>query len=255
MLGINPALHSDCTCGAQLDAGCRVGCLRSANRRTIIFADCGVRGGLGSASPQSADARPISILADLFRPFVGDRAQVAAHALFAAFGSLDRIVCASQSQLYRACGLDVDVAKMIVAARSLIEASLSESVRRSIVDPADPKLRSYLIAKVRTCPFEELHVIYTDLGKGFLAEEMIARGDDRAVEAGIVPIIRRAIDIGAANLLMFHNHPSRQPQPSKQDIAATQRLSMAASAVGLTILDHLIVAGNSVTSMRERGVM
>lgn len=157
--------------------------------------------------------------------------------------------------MIRACGPDVDIAQMIVAARSLIQASLNEAVRRSVVDPSDPKLRSYLISKLRTCQFEELHVIYADSVNGFLAEELIARGDAQAVETGIVPIVRRAIDLGAANLLMFHNHPSRHPQPSELDITATRQLSRAASAVGLRIMDHMIVAGNSITSMRERGLL
>jgi DNA repair protein RadC len=204
---------------------------------------------------ESPETRPISILADLITPFVGGRALVAAHALLSSLGSLDRILGASHAQLLRACGPHADLARMIVAARMLVEAALSERVQRTRVVPSDANLHSYLITKMWSCPHEELHTIFTNSDDGFLAEEMVARGDQRAVNAGIQAILRRAIDLGATKLLLFHNHPSRQPQPSEGDILATRQIATAAAAVGITIMDHMIVAGTQVTSMRERGHM
>ncbi|WP_242600516.1 JAB domain-containing protein [Erwinia billingiae] len=57
----------------------------------------------------------------------------------------------------------------------------------------------------------------------------------------------------AAAVIMSHNHPSFTPEPSKADIAITVRLQHVMELVGVRVIDHLIVAGNDVVSLAERG--
>jgi DNA repair protein RadC len=58
---------------------------------------------------------------------------------------------------------------------------------------------------------------------------------------------------GAAAILLFHNHPSGDPAPSADDIALTRRMMRAGDLMGITVLDHIIVAENRYASLRERG--
>jgi DNA repair protein RadC len=69
-------------------------------------------------------------------------------------------------------------------------------------------------------------------------------------------VFKPAILAGSAALLLAHNHPSGDPEPSAEDIALTRRLTAAGQLLGIEILDHLILgeAGRFV-SLRERGVM
>jgi DNA repair protein RadC len=69
-------------------------------------------------------------------------------------------------------------------------------------------------------------------------------------------VFKPAILAGSAALLLVHNHPSGDPEPSAEDIALTRRLAAAGQLLGIEILDHLILgeAGRFV-SLRERGVM
>jgi DNA repair protein RadC len=69
-------------------------------------------------------------------------------------------------------------------------------------------------------------------------------------------VFKPAILAGSAALLLVHNHPSGDPEPSAEDIALTRRLTAAGQLLGIEILDHLILgeAGRFV-SLRERGVM
>lgn len=68
--------------------------------------------------------------------------------------------------------------------------------------------------------------------------------------------MKPAILSGSAGLLLAHNHPSGDPEPSMEDIALTRRLAAAGSLLGIEILDHLILgeAGRFV-SLHERGVL
>ena len=60
----------------------------------------------------------------------------------------------------------------------------------------------------------------------------------------------RALLLGATNIIIFHNHPSGDPEPSKEDIRATKRLKAAGELLGVELIDHIIV-GNYYYSFRE----
>jgi DNA repair protein RadC len=194
-------------------------------------------------------------VADLLRPFAGDIAGDIARRLLTQFGSLNRALSVSDEQLIACLGDHRQIGERIVAARSLVQASLLEAVTRSSVDPDCPTLRQYLVARLRGRPYEELLVIFADEDSGFLAEERIATGGRDSVELQNRPLLRRALELGAHGMLLVHNHPSRNPWPSDQDIAATRKIFVLAQAVDLKLIDHLIVAGGNVCSMRELALL
>jgi DNA repair protein RadC len=69
-------------------------------------------------------------------------------------------------------------------------------------------------------------------------------------------VFKPAILAGAAALLLAHNHPSGDPEPSAEDIALTRRLVSAGQLLGIEVLDHLILGESGrFVSLRERGVL
>uniref|UniRef100_UPI003592F4B1 JAB domain-containing protein n=1 Tax=Bordetella genomosp. 9 TaxID=1416803 RepID=UPI003592F4B1 len=68
-------------------------------------------------------------------------------------------------------------------------------------------------------------------------------------------IVKAALAHNAAAIIMAHNHPSGNPEPSGADVTATGEVKTALQLVGVTLLDHLIVAGNAITSLAERHLM
>ena len=66
-------------------------------------------------------------------------------------------------------------------------------------------------------------------------------------------VFRAALESSAAALIVVHNHPSGNPEPSEEDVAITRQLVQAGRIMGIPVRDHLIVAGNAHTSMAERG--
>lgn len=68
-------------------------------------------------------------------------------------------------------------------------------------------------------------------------------------------VMKTAVLSNAASILVFHNHPSGQPEPSPEDIEVTNRLVKACDLMGIDLLDHLIVGDNSFISLKEKGYM
>lgn len=68
-------------------------------------------------------------------------------------------------------------------------------------------------------------------------------------------VFRPAILENAASIILLHNHPSGNPEPSGEDIAITRQIVEAGKVIGITVHDHIIIAGNSHTSFAERGLL
>jgi len=64
-----------------------------------------------------------------------------------------------------------------------------------------------------------------------------------------------AIKANAASIILVHNHPSGDPEPSADDIELTKRMSDAGELLGITVLDHVVVAKRGYVSLKERGVI
>lgn len=229
--------------------------IRNTNDSPVLFADSGIWSGSFPTLAADKKVRPASVLASLLVPFAGKSAEELAETLLVRFGAISRILSATDNQIIDACGRHGEVGHMIAGSRALVLAALKEVVTRSTVNPRDPNLKKYLALKFRDRPHEELHAIFVDSNVGFLAEELVSIGSVGSVEARISTIMRRAIELGAAGIFLVHNHPSSNPMASMEDIKATQQIVTVARALDVEILDHLIIAGNVVVSMRELGLL
>jgi DNA repair protein RadC len=68
-------------------------------------------------------------------------------------------------------------------------------------------------------------------------------------------ILKRALLANAAAIILYHNHPSGDPTPSREDREFTRRLASAAEAVGIRLLDHFVVGTAGAVSFRESGLL
>ncbi len=66
-------------------------------------------------------------------------------------------------------------------------------------------------------------------------------------------VFKPAVILGAASVILVHNHPSGDPSPSQEDLEVTKRLADAGRILGITVLDHLIIGDNCYFSFKERG--
>ena len=68
-------------------------------------------------------------------------------------------------------------------------------------------------------------------------------------------VFRPAVRSGAAAVIVAHNHPSGDPEPSAEDIAVTERLLKASKIMGIRMLDHIIIGSGRYVSLREEGII
>ena len=122
---------------------------------------------------------------------------------------------------------------------------------QALNDPA--QVRHWLRTELRDRPREIFGCLYLDARHRLIRyEELFAGGLDSAdVHPRVV--VQQALRHQAAAAILVHNHPSGHPEPSAADHALTLRLKQALALVDIHVLDHFIVAGNSVTSFAERG--
>ncbi len=102
---------------------------------------------------------------------------------------------------------------------------------------------------------EVFAAMFLDARLGLIAFEELARGT--LTQTSVYPreIVRAALRHNAAGVILAHNHPSGVPDPSAADIDLTAKLKAALSSVDVTTFDHLIVAGDRVTSLAELGLL
>lgn len=97
--------------------------------------------------------------------------------------------------------------------------------------------------------------IYLDGRNRPIREERVSEGTLNAAVVHPREVFGPALRIGAASVLVVHNHPSGDPSPSAEDLAVTSRLRETGALVGIPLLDHCIVGDDRYFSFLERGYM
>jgi DNA repair protein RadC len=113
-------------------------------------------------------------------------------------------------------------------------------------------LFAHLSADARS---ERLQVAHLDTHNVLLGLQLRFGSTASAVELPLRAIITEALRMHSAALIVAHNHPSGDPQPSRADIEMTRELVQAARPIGVTVQDHLIFAGDRLVSFRELGLL
>lgn len=101
----------------------------------------------------------------------------------------------------------------------------------------------------RNLPHESLRAIFLD-GNGAICGMGAWPGNEEWIELPARRILASALAADAASIILAHNHPSGDPNPSAADIQATRTFAQLCAGIGIKVLDHIIIAENRVSSMR-----
>lgn len=102
---------------------------------------------------------------------------------------------------------------------------------------------------------EHFCAVFLDSKNGILAVKTIHIGTVDMSVVGAREVFREAVREGAASLIVVHNHPSGNPEPSHEDIDITHRLAEAGDLLGIRLLDHVILGHHRHVSLADRGVV
>ncbi len=181
---------------------------------------------------------------------------VAKH-LMLEYGSIKNIATLSVAELRQKKHKGIGTAKAvaIVAAFELGRrlSRYKQGDDQSIRSPEDAALR--FGPKLRDLKQEEFMVLYLNSANKIIRERTITKGLLNSSLTHPREVFREAILENAAGVILMHNHPSGNPEPSREDISITKQIVEAGKIVGIAVHDHIIIAGNDYTSMMERGLM
>ncbi|MGY6552083.1 MAG: RadC family protein [Erythrobacter sp.] len=178
-----------------------------------------------------------------------------AKALIAQFGGLAGVLNADPAALQRVKGMgETSAAALRIVAVAARRMARSEVASKPVLGSWQA-LIDYLAIDMAHLTFERVRILYLD-AKNRLIDDWHF-GDGSLDEAAIHPreVIRRAMDLGAAALILVHNHPSGNAEPSRADIQITQRIAEAGRLLGVTVHDHVIIGREGHVSLRARGLI
>lgn len=102
---------------------------------------------------------------------------------------------------------------------------------------------------------EKFLVVCLNSSNKIIKYEVISVGSLNASIVHPREVFKTAIENSAASILLIHNHPSGNPEPSNEDIAITKKLVDSGTIIGITVVDHIILAGNKYLSFIEKGLI
>ncbi|MDF1561394.1 MAG: DNA repair protein RadC [Deltaproteobacteria bacterium] len=171
------------------------------------------------------------------------------------FGGLHGLERASASELVRIPGMGSARTAAVRAALQLgRRLALSEQPRGAVLRSAD-QIHRRLGPRLRHLRQENFVGIYLDARHRILSEQRIAEGGLTACAIHPREVLEPAVREAAAALIVAHNHPSGDPAPSADDLSLTRRLGIAAEALGVRLLDHLIIGDGRYLSLAEAGLL
>lgn len=171
------------------------------------------------------------------------------------FGGVRRLLTADAKSIRREAGIgDARLARLLAVpelARRYYEESLPTGV--SIKSPADTE--AFLLSKMRHLGHELFCCLFLDNRHRVLRFDEMFRGTIDGTSVYPREVVKEALAVNAAAVILAHNHPSGVAEPSQADERITRRLKSALELVDIRLLDHLIIGEGRATSLASRGLV
>ncbi|MEM8983544.1 MAG: DNA repair protein RadC [Pseudomonadota bacterium] len=174
--------------------------------------------------------------------------------LLGQFGGLRRLCRADQQRLIKCAGLTQRQTSVLAALAELFDRFAAETLPagEALQSPADTC--EFLTVRLRDKPFEVFCCLYLDNRHRVIRFEELFRGTIDGASVYPREVVRAALAVNAAAVILAHNHPSGIAEPSKADEALTARLKNALALIDIRLLDHIVVGDGHCVSMAERGL-
>lgn len=168
-------------------------------------------------------------------------------------GSLRALFSASKEQFCAHKGLGEAKFVQLQAVLEMTQRYLAETLKRgdALTSPQQTKL--YLTSVLRDRHREAFYILFLDNQHRVIQDEILFEGTIDAASVYPREVVKRALQLNAAALILAHNHPSGIAEPSQSDRRITQRLIDALALVDIRVLDHFVVGDGEVVSFAERG--
>ncbi len=143
----------------------------------------------------------------------------------------------------------------LLAVMELARRAMAQQLQQRTLLNHPALVSHYLQAHLGNLPHECFAVLFLDSQHQLIQLETLFRGTLNQTSVYPREVALRALHHHAASVVLAHNHPSGQVQPSSADIALTRQLQQALALLDIRVLDHIIVARGQSLSMAEQGLM
>ncbi|WP_460122305.1 RadC family protein [Pseudomonas sp. H3_G09] len=175
--------------------------------------------------------------------------------LLTQFGGLRLLLEADQGAFSKQLGLGPAKFAQLQAAQEMSKRHLAERSRQKPALENPQVVRDYLKAMLRHEPHEVFGCLFLDSKHQVLNFEALFRGSIDNTSVHPREVVKRALANNAAAVILCHNHPSGNTDPSQADRLLTKRLQKALELIDVRVLDHFIVGDGEPLSMAECGWM
>jgi DNA repair protein RadC len=185
----------------------------------------------------------------------GKNALTLAAELIASFGSLHAIANASQQEFCKTKGLGLAKWANLTAAKEITKRSLQNSLEERTILKSPQTVKDYLRLWFTGQTFESFVALFLDSQHRLIEAKELFRGTINQTAVYPREVVKTALGLNAAAIIVSHNHPSGLTEPSAADRCLTNSLGAALGTVDIRLLDHVIVAGNQTLSFAEKGLL
>lgn len=170
--------------------------------------------------------------------------------------NLSVLASKSLDSLTKIPGIGKDKAATLLAAFELSRRIQSQSKLFSNKKISSPKeIAEIFIPLLRDELKEKFIVVCLNSANRIIKQETISIGNLNSSVVHPREIFKVAIDSSAANIILIHNHPSGNPDPSNEDISITKKIAESGKILDIPVFDHIIIAGNTYTSFVEKRLL
>ena len=171
------------------------------------------------------------------------------------FGGFGQLMSADAEAIVRVGEVSEGAAAAIKIAQAAALRLLEPGFRNQPVLGSWQALLDYLRADMAFNPVERVRVLFLNSKNMLIRNEPMSEGSVDEAAVYVREVIRRALEYHATALILVHNHPSGDPQPSSQDIKLTREIIDAARPLRIQVHDHVIVGASGHSSMRATGLI
>lgn len=185
----------------------------------------------------------------------GESVLAFAQRLLDGFDGLAGLLHAQPADLKRVKGLGPAKRAEVAAVIELARRSLVQELAQRPVFDTPGKVRDYLALQLAQREHEVFAVLFLDAQNRLQRCEEMFRGT--LTQTSVYPreVLKRCLELGAAAVILAHNHPSGAAEPSRADEFLTQTLKTALALIDVRVLDHFVVGRAGVVSFAERGLL
>ena len=130
-----------------------------------------------------------------------------------------------------------------------VEAQLLNEEQEKVESLQDVSLRYNTLGYEQK---EHFYALFLDAGNNVLGDKLLGLGDESSAPADQKDLVRTAALVNAAAVILVHNHPSSNPDPTQQDIEITQKIHDLLDKINVQLLDHVIISRNQNHSMKRK---